>query len=92
MKSGAFQIETLSRGFRVVALGGGTGFDAPSRPQGTRQSAVIDEHAAPTPHRRSRPPSHRHRMTAGSRGACAAKTGILPPGDIRNCMGALTKD
>jgi uncharacterized cofD-like protein len=84
--------KTLSRGFRVVALGGGTGLSTLLR--GLKEYVVrrSDEH----------PNSHRpiSELTAvvtvtddgGSSGRLRRENRVLPPGDIRNCMVALSKD
>ena len=83
---------TLSRGFRVVALGGGTGLSTLLR--GLKEYVVrrSDEH----------PNSERPitELTAvvtvtddgGSSGRLRRENRVLPPGDIRNCMVALSKD
>jgi uncharacterized cofD-like protein len=84
--------KTLARGFRVVALGGGTGLSTLLR--GLKEYVVrrSDEH----------PNSHRpiSELTAvvtvtddgGSSGRLRRENRVLPPGDIRNCMVALSKD
>jgi uncharacterized cofD-like protein len=81
-----------SRGFRVVALGGGTGLSTLLR--------GLKEHVA----RRADGPANRERpisdLTAivtvtddgGSSGRLRRENRILPPGDIRNCMVALSQD
>jgi len=84
--------KALSRGFRVVAFGGGTGLSTLLR--GLKEYVVrrSDEH----------PNSHRpiSDLTAvvtvtddgGSSGRLRRENRVLPPGDIRNCMVALSKD
>jgi uncharacterized cofD-like protein len=81
-----------ARGFRVVALGGGTGLSTLLR--------GLKEHVA----RRADGPANRERpisgLTAivtvtddgGSSGRLRRENRILPPGDIRNCMVALSQD
>jgi uncharacterized cofD-like protein len=81
-----------SRGIRVVALGGGTGLSALLRglklhvvprhdPFPTAQRPIVDLAAIVT-------------VTddGGSSGRLRREHRILPPGDIRNCMVALSKD
>ncbi|HZS70918.1 MAG TPA: gluconeogenesis factor YvcK family protein, partial [Candidatus Acidoferrum sp.] len=80
------------RGYRVVALGGGTGLSTLLR--------GLKEHVS----RASDRTLHRDRpivdLTAivtvtddgGSSGRLRRENRILPPGDIRNCMVALSKD
>src|SRR6266403_2497990 len=80
------------RGFRVVALGGGTGLSTLLR--GLKELVVrrTDEHT-----------SSEHPIAdlaaivtvtddGGSSGRLRRENRILPPGDIRNCMVALSKD
>lgn len=84
--------EDLQRGIRVVALGGGTGLSALLRglklhvvprhdPYPTRKRPIVDLAAIVT-------------VTddGGSSGRLRRENRILPPGDIRNCMVALSKD
>jgi uncharacterized cofD-like protein len=81
-----------TRGIRVVALGGGTGLSALLRglklhvvprhdPFPTAQRPIVDLAAIVT-------------VTddGGSSGRLRRENRILPPGDIRNCMVALSKD
>jgi uncharacterized cofD-like protein len=81
-----------SAGLRVVALGGGTGLSALLR--GLKQHVVrrSDQH-----------PTHERPITdlaaivtvtddGGSSGRLRRENRMLPPGDIRNCMVALSKD
>jgi uncharacterized cofD-like protein len=92
MKSALRKPIAASRGFRIVALGGGTGLSTILR--GLKELVA----------RRSDDPFHRDRpisdLTAivtvtddgGSSGRLRRENRILPPGDIRNCMVALSKD
>src|SRR5262245_19677436 len=92
MKKRLSSPKILSRGFRVVALGGGTGLSTLLR--GLKEHVVRrgDEH-----------PTLQHPITdvaaivtvtddGGSSGRLRRENRILPPGDIRNCMVALSKD
>ena len=92
MKKRAPKPNTLSRGFRVVALGGGTGLSTLLR--GLKELVVrrSDELASP-----ERPISDLAAIVTvtddgGSSGRLRRENRILPPGDIRNCMVALSKD
>jgi uncharacterized cofD-like protein len=81
-----------ARGFRVVALGGGTGLSALLR--GLREHVVRGPDRLPT---RERPISDLAAIVTvtddgGSSGRLRREHRILPPGDIRNCMVALSKD
>lgn len=82
----------MQKGIRVVALGGGTGLSALLRglklhvaprhdPYPTRKRPIVDLAAIVT-------------VTddGGSSGRLRRENRILPPGDIRNCMVALSKD
>jgi len=80
------------RGMRVVALGGGTGLSALLR--GLREHVVRGPVRLPT---RERPISDLAAIVTvtddgGSSGRLRRENRILPPGDIRNCMVALSKD
>jgi uncharacterized cofD-like protein len=80
------------RGLRVVALGGGTGLSALLR--GLREHVVRGSDGTPT---RERPISDLTAIVTvtddgGSSGRLRRENRILPPGDIRNCMVALSKD
>src|SRR5215831_19172201 len=80
------------RGLRVVALGGGTGLSALLR--GLREHVVRGPVRLPT---RERPISDLAAIVTvtddgGSSGRLRRENRILPPGDIRNCMVALSKD
>jgi len=81
-----------SRGLRVVALGGGTGLSALLR--GLKEHVVrrADRHAS-----RERPIADLAAIDTvtddgGSSGRLRRENRMLPPGDIRNCMVALSKD
>jgi len=79
-------------GLRVVALGGGTGLSALLR--GLREHVVRGPVRLPT---RERPISDLAAIVTvtddgGSSGRLRREHRILPPGDIRNCMVALSKD
>ena len=81
-----------SRGLRVVALGGGTGLSTLLR--GLKQHVVrrSDQHAT-----RERPIADLAAIVTvtddgGSSGRLRRENRVLPPGDIRNCMVALSKD
>jgi len=80
------------RGARVVALGGGTGLSALLR--GLREHVVRGPVRLPT---RERPISDLAAIVTvtddgGSSGRLRRENRMLPPGDIRNCMVALSKD
>jgi len=80
------------RGLRVVALGGGTGLSALLR--GLREHVVRGPVRLPT---RERPISDLAAIVTvtddgGSSGRLRRENRMLPPGDIRNCMVALSKD
>ena len=92
MKKKAPKPKTLSRGFRIVALGGGTGLSTILR--GLKEYVVrrSDEHPNST-----RPISELTAIVTvtddgGSSGRLRRENRVLPPGDIRNCMVALSKD
>ena len=81
-----------ARGIRVVALGGGTGLSALLR--------GLKQHVVP---RHDPYPTSKHPIVdlaaivtvtddGGSSGRLRRENRILPPGDIRNCMVALSKD
>jgi uncharacterized cofD-like protein len=81
-----------SRGFRVVALGGGTGLSTLLR--GLKEHVFRRADARVT---RLRPISDLAALVTvtddgGSSGRLRRENRILPPGDIRNCMVALSKD
>lgn len=80
------------RGLRVVALGGGTGLSALLR--GLREHVVRGPDRLPS---RQRPISDLAAIVTvtddgGSSGRLRRENRMLPPGDIRNCMVALSKD
>ncbi|MFI5095053.1 MAG: uridine diphosphate-N-acetylglucosamine-binding protein YvcK [Candidatus Acidiferrales bacterium] len=92
MKKVAPKPKLLSRGFRVVALGGGTGLSTLLR--GLKEYVVrrSDEHP-----NTERPISDLTAIVTvtddgGSSGRLRRENRVLPPGDIRNCMVALSKD
>jgi uncharacterized cofD-like protein len=81
-----------SRGFRIVALGGGTGLSTLLR--GLKE--LVARRTDGTLHR-DRPISDVTAIVTvtddgGSSGRLRRENRILPPGDIRNCMVALSKD
>jgi len=92
VEKSASKPKPLSRGFRVVAFGGGTGLSTLLR--GLKEHVVR--------RRDERPNSDRPivDLTAvvtvtddgGSSGRLRRENRVLPPGDIRNCMVALSKD
>lgn len=91
-KKHASKMETLVPGFRVVALGGGTGLSTLLR--GLKEHVVRrpDELAST-----ERPIVDLAAIVTvtddgGSSGRLRRENRILPPGDIRNCMVALSKD
>jgi uncharacterized cofD-like protein len=92
VKKIASKPKPLSRGFRVVALGGGTGLSTLLR--GLKEYVVrrSDEHP-----NSDRPISDLTAIVTvtddgGSSGRLRRENRVLPPGDIRNCMVALSKD
>jgi uncharacterized cofD-like protein len=92
MKKRSHKSKPLTRGFRVVALGGGTGLSTLLR--GLKEHVVRrhDRHAT-----RERPITDLAAIVTvtddgGSSGRLRREHRILPPGDIRNCMVALSKD
>ena len=81
-----------SRGFRIVALGGGTGLSALLR--GLKEHVVRRGDENPNT---DRPISDLAAIVTvtddgGSSGRLRRENRLLPPGDIRNCMVALSKD
>jgi uncharacterized cofD-like protein len=92
MKKHASQTKTLPPGFRIVALGGGTGLSTLLRGLKERVVRRPDELATA-----ERPISDLAAIVTvtddgGSSGRLRRENRILPPGDIRNCMVALSKD
>src|ERR1700704_1450678 len=92
MKKRAPKTKTLARGFRTVALGGGTGLSTLLR--GLKELVIrrTDEQASS-----ERPIADLAAIVTvtddgGSSGRLRRENRILPPGDIRNCMVALSKD
>src|SRR5882757_8856624 len=83
---------SASRGIRVVALGGGTGLSALLR--GLKQHVVPRHDPFPTAQRPIVDLAAIVTVTddGGSSGRLRRENRILPPGDIRNCMVALSKD
>lgn len=80
------------QGLRVVALGGGTGLSALLR--GLREHVARQSDHYPTPQRPITDLAAIVTVTddGGSSGRLRRENRILPPGDIRNCMVALSKD
>jgi uncharacterized cofD-like protein len=81
-----------SRGFRVVTLGGGTGLSALLR--GLKEHVVRRGDPHPTSERPITDLAAIVTVTddGGSSGRLRRENRMLPPGDIRNCMVALSKD
>jgi uncharacterized cofD-like protein len=81
-----------STGLRVVALGGGTGLSALLRGLKNHVARRSDRH--PTPDRPITDLAAIVTVTddGGSSGRLRRENRMLPPGDIRNCMVALSKD
>jgi len=79
-------------GLRVVALGGGTGLSALLR--GLKEHVVRRSDQHPTPERPITDLAAIVTVTddGGSSGRLRRENRMLPPGDIRNCMVALSKD
>src|SRR5271163_1147469 len=92
MKNRASTSKVLERGFRIVALGGGSGLSTLLR--GLKEYVVRrrDEHP-----NSDRPITELTAIVTvtddgGSSGRLRRENRVLPPGDIRNCMVALSKD
>jgi len=92
VKKSARKSKVTHRSFRVVALGGGTGLSTLLR--GLKEHVIrrTDEHASS-----EHPISDLAAIVTvtddgGSSGRLRRENRILPPGDIRNCMVALSKD
>jgi len=92
MKKRPSESKTLAHGFRVVALSGGTGLSTLLR--GLKEHVIrrTDELAST-----QRPIADLAAIVTvtddgGSSGRLRRENRILPPGDIRNCMVALSKD
>jgi len=92
VKHAASKPKALSRGFRIVALGGGTGLSTILRGLKEHVMRRSDGHAT-----LGRPIADLAAIVTvtddgGSSGRLRRENRILPPGDIRNCMVALSKD
>src|SRR5256884_2052098 len=92
MKKCASKSQTLSPGFRVVALGGGTGLSTLLR--GLKEHVIRRTDGRATAERPIADLAAIVTVTddGGSSGRLRRENRILPPGDIRNCMVALSKD
>src|SRR5215510_14636609 len=92
MRKGNSKRQILDRSFRIVALGGGTGLSTLLR--GLKEHVVRRPDELATA---ERPISDLAAIVTvtddgGSSGRLRRENRILPPGDIRNCMVALSKD
>src|SRR5215467_7575447 len=92
MKKRASPTKKFPPGFRIVALGGGTGLSTLLR--GLKEHVVRRPDELATA---ERPISDLAAIVTvtydgGSSGRLRRENRILPPGDIRNCMVALSKD
>jgi uncharacterized cofD-like protein len=92
MKKRSTKSKTSTRSFRIVALGGGTGLSTLLRGLKEHVFRRTDEHASA-----ERPIADLAAIVTvtddgGSSGRLRRENRILPPGDIRNCMVALSKD
>src|SRR3977135_571526 len=92
VKKSALKPKVPHRGFRIVALGGGTGLSTLLR--GLKEHVIrrTDEHATPV-----RPIADLAAIVTvtddgGSSGRLRRENRLLPPGDIRHRMVALSKD
>ena len=92
MKKSVQKNSQSSRGLQVVALGGGTGLSALLRGLKLHVVRRTDQH--PTAERPIADIAAIVTVTddGGSSGRLRRENRILPPGDIRNCMVALSKD
>src|SRR5207253_2460329 len=92
MKKRASKSKALSPGFRVVALGGGTGLSTLLR--GLKEHVIRRSDGRATAERPIADLAAIVTVTddGGSSGRLRRENRILPPGDIRNCMVALSKD
>jgi len=92
VKKSAPQKEPLPRGMRVVALGGGTGLSALLR--GLKDHVMRQRDPCASPDRPIADIAAIVTVTddGGSSGRLRRENRMLPPGDIRNCMVALSKD
>jgi uncharacterized cofD-like protein len=91
-KTAGNRAKNHARGFRVVALGGGTGLSTLLRGLKEYVARRSDEHSTA-----NRPISELTAVVTvtddgGSSGRLRRENRVLPPGDIRNCMVALSKD
>ena len=84
--------KSLPHGFRIVALGGGTGLSTLLR--GLKEYVVRRTDERPNSHRPISDLTAVVTVTddGGSSGRLRRENRVLPPGDIRNCMVALSKD
>src|SRR5262245_59971735 len=92
MRKRSSKRQILDRSFRIVALGGGTGLSTLLR--GLKEHVVRRPDELATA---ERPISDLAAIVTvtddgGSSGRLRRENRILPPGDIRNCMVALSKD
>jgi uncharacterized cofD-like protein len=92
MKKRSTKSKSRTRSFRIVALGGGTGLSTLLRGLKEHVFRRTDEHASA-----ERPIADLAAIVTvtddgGSSGRLRRENRILPPGDIRNCMVALSKD
>src|SRR5213079_1809427 len=92
MKKRASSTKTLLPGFRIVALGGGTGLSTLLR--GLKEHVVRRPDELATAERPITDLAAIVTVTddGGSSGRLRRENRILPPGDIRNCMVALASD
>ena len=92
MKKKAAKSKRVFQGYRVVALGGGTGLSTLLR--GLKQHVVRGRDTHPTAERPIVDLAAIVTVTddGGSSGRLRRENRVLPPGDIRNCMVALSKD
>ena len=92
MKKVPSRSKAIPRSFRVVALGGGTGLSTLLR--GLKEHVLRGTDKHPTAERPIADLAAIVTVTddGGSSGRLRRENRILPPGDIRNCMVALSKD
>ena len=92
MKKRVSKPNTVSSGLRVVALGGGTGLSTLLR--GLKEHVIRRTDGRATAERPIADLAAIVTVTddGGSSGRLRRENRILPPGDIRNCMVALSKD
>lgn len=92
MKASHSKSTSVARSFRIVALGGGTGLSTLLR--GLKEHVVrgADRTASPECPIRDLAAIVTVTDDGGSSGRLRRENRILPPGDIRNCMVALSKD